>query len=130
MRPDPATASDLRSAILKEFPELRGQIDLDELLVHLDALALGAHAEKAKRAGDWPTYSRCVALVDGLWPRADAALRNALATSFLEHLGLDGAAGAEARRLLSPQLRQARSEADAGWAKLDQLRRGRGGADA
>jgi hypothetical protein len=96
-------------------------MELGDGLVHLYALALGAHAEEAKRARNWKTYSGCIKLVDKLWPDAEPGLQNALAVSFLEHLQFDGAQGSDAWRLLTPRLQREWQRVMAHWKKLKEI---------
>jgi hypothetical protein len=111
------TYAEFQQALLAEFPELRPDVESNEGLVHLDVLALGARAQRAKGQADWAVYRRCVGLVERCWASAEPDLRNALAVSFLEHLDFDGPRGPDAWRLLSPTLQ-------AEWQQLtDQMRR-------
>ena len=128
------TYAEFLTALLVDFPELQADVDFNEGLIHLDILALGARAQRAKGEADWPTYGRCVGLVDRCWPSADPDLRNALATSFLEHLDFDGPRGPQAWKLLTPRLQAEWQRVTDAMRRVSDLsrkaKRRRGKADA
>ena len=102
----PYTHADFLRLAVAEFPALRAEFDEDAGLLHLQMHAVTRLAQRAKGEGDWDAYARCVRLAAELWRRPDAALRNALNVSFLEHLDFDGPRGPDAWRRLTAELQE------------------------
>ena len=98
---------DFLDTVLKEFPELRGDVDDYDGLLHPEVGAFAQFAQRAKGRADWETYARCVRLIDRLFQNADSELENAILVSFLERLDFEGPRGTAAWKLLSPALQLA-----------------------
>jgi hypothetical protein len=107
----PYTHADFARLALAAFPQLREPFENDAERPHMQMHAFTRIAQRAKGEADWDTYQRCMQLADLLWRRPDDGLYNELNVSFLEHLGFDGARGAEAWRFLTPELQ-------AGWQAM------------
>ena len=118
MTDGPYTHEDFVRLALAEFPELRAEFEDDPELLHIQMHAFERLAGRAKVAGDWSTYARCMCLAHALWQRPDEALLNALNVSFLEHLDFDGPNGPEAWRHLSPELQEGWRAMQAYWARV------------
>ena len=98
---------DFLDTVLTEFPQLRGDVDDYDGLLHPEVGAFAQFTQRAKGRADWDTYARCVRLIDRLFQHADSELENAIQVSFLEHLDFEGPRGAAAWKLLSPALQMA-----------------------
>ena len=112
------TAQDFQTLALNAFPELRDDFDEDWDLPHLQMAAFSRVAQKAKDAGDWETYARCVGIADRLFSKADTELRNMLYVSFLEHLEFQGPRGKKAWDILPLRLRDAWEELEQHWEQI------------
>ena len=98
---------DFLDNVLHEFPELRGNVDDYDGLLHPELGAFAQFTQRAKGRADWDTYARCVRLIDHLLVDADRELENAIHVSYLEHLDFAGPRGPSAWALLSPRLQAA-----------------------
>ena len=104
-------ADDFRRLTLQEFPELSDEFADSDGLLHIEMSALAYHAQRAKGAGDWATYRRCMELVDKFWQQPDDKLLNALNVSFLEEIDFVGPRGTTAWQYLPPSLQR-------GWTEM------------
>ena len=111
MSDQPYSHSDFVRLALAEFPELRSEFEDELNLLHLQMHAFTRLMQRAKREGDWKTYSRGVRLAAELWRRPNDALLNAHNVSFLEHLDYDGPNGPAAWEKLT-------SELQVGWEAM------------
>ena len=107
----PYTHQHFYQMVVKEFPELKAELDEDLDLLHIQMATFARFTEAAIVAGDWPTFQRCIAIADELWRRPDPALLNALNVSYLEHLAFDGVNGKKAWSHLTFSLRR-------GWQEM------------
>ncbi|MEO7043141.1 MAG: hypothetical protein ABI035_12840, partial [Gemmatimonadaceae bacterium] len=76
--------SDFVRMVLAEFPELRGEFEELEDLLHLEMGAFVRFVQQAKGRAAWDVYARALRVVDELWAHAEPALQNAINVSFLE----------------------------------------------
>lgn len=108
----PYTHADFTRMLVAEFPELREEVEYQDGLLHLEMHVFARLTQAAIDGADWTTLKRCVHLAHELWARADAALRNALNVSFLEHLSFVGPDGEAAWTRLTRELQQ-------GWREME-----------
>ena len=114
-----------REALVAAFPDAFDESDE----VGPRYLLIGEFAiltQRAKGAGDWDTYRRCVALAERFFVAADSELENALYVAYLEHLDFEGPRGPEAWRLLGPKLQEAWRRITASNARATALPRKQG----
>lgn len=95
---------DLVTALISEFPDLRGDLEGSGGLLHMEMGAFALFTQAAKGRGDLSTYERCVKLADRLFAEADADLAGAFRVAYIEHLDFEGSRGPAAWRLVPPRL--------------------------
>jgi hypothetical protein len=93
--------------LVREFPQLRDDVDEWQALEHLQMMEFVLLTEKASKAGDWGTVERCLRLADTLLRDGNARIKNAVHVSYLESLPREGEAHDRIRAVMTPELRQA-----------------------
>lgn len=118
---------EFRVTVLGEFPELNDLFEGDDDLPFNQIGAFASFTQRAKGAGDWDIYERCIRIAHTLFTRASPELENALYVSFLEHLSFDGPRGPKAWSLLTLELQTAwRRITEQNEAALASRRRAKG----
>ena len=100
------------AALRERFPAVAADIDHDAEagLLHLEMGAFLQHTLAFIRAGDQHGVTTCFAFADWLLQVGDDTVCNAVAVSYLEHLGFEGRKTSWAKPLLSPRLSRVWSE--------------------
>lgn len=104
-----AFAAALRQRVPAIAAQLRSNSDSG---LHNATDALLQHTLALIRAGDKEGVTSCFAFADWALRVGDAAVRNSLAVSYLEHLSFEGRKNSWAKPLLTPGLAQAWHDVD------------------
>ena len=105
------TAAQFIEQLAAEFPELRGDIEEEDGLLHLQMAVFARSTQGAIDAGDTDTLRRHFAFADRFFHHSADDLENALNVSYLENLEFTAPHGEKARSLMSPALQQ-------GWREI------------
>ncbi|MGE0407422.1 MAG: hypothetical protein AB7O65_14085 [Candidatus Korobacteraceae bacterium] len=100
------TASNFGELVVQRFPQLRGRIEEDPELFHLQVTALETFAERAARQSTSRTLKRCIRFVHEVWENCDDEMSNAILVSFLEHIDPETVVGKRIYDALTPELKQ------------------------
>ena len=104
---------------LAEFPQLNEELAEEDVLLHLQMAAFSRLAQAAIERNDPDTLVKCYGFLAEVMKSATPDVENAIYVSFLENLDFESSPdGAEAKRLLPPELQKALAELNEHWENI------------
>ena len=97
--------------LVKEFPELRDDIQEWHDLVHLQMMEFRLLTTREWERGNWETVEKCLRLADELLRLGDSKVKNAVYVSYLEHLPRKGEVHDRLRTMMTTGLNR-------GWDEI------------
>jgi len=92
--------------VVKEFPQLRDDIQEWQGLEHLQMMEFMLFTQRACKNRDWATVEKCLRFADKLLRYGDSGIKNAVYVSYLESLPRKGEVHDRLRKMMSADLRK------------------------